>query len=109
MRRWVAFGALSLTLVRAVHAEEPPAELDGMVAPASRWTGRGGNAGGNGKSAAAPIVTEIEQAWELDLGKVLAPPVLWDGVGFVVAKGPRLIAFDLRTGKVRASKKLNGF
>jgi len=109
MRLQVVLGVFSLILGGLAQAGEPEVELDGMIAPPSRWSGRGGNSAGNGRSAAAPIVTEIEQAWELDLDELLAPPVLWDGVGFVVAKGPTLVAFDLRTGKLRASQKLNGF
>jgi len=101
-------------LLATVAAAEPPAgpEPDAAVAAAARWVGPGGCASGSYRSRALPVVTEVEEAWRLDFDAVEAPPVHWDGTGYVVARidgKPCLVAFDLSTGRELAREKLRGF
>jgi hypothetical protein len=110
MRRLVA-----AVLLAAGAAAEPPAagpEPDAAVAEAARWVESRGCASGSHRSHALPVVTEIEEAWRLEFEAVEAPPVHWDGTGYVVAreKGkPHLVAFDLVTGRELARVVLRGF
>lgn len=106
---------LAALFLLTVAAGEPPAsgsEPDAAVAEAARWVEPRGCASGSFRSRALPVVTEIEEAWHLDFEKVEAPPVHWDGTGYVVARAggkPTLFAFDLATGKERARVVLRGF
>jgi hypothetical protein len=95
-------------LLNLAAAEEP----DAAVAEPARWVEPRGCASGSFRSRALPVVTEIEDAWQLAFEAVEAPPVHWDGIGYVVATAagkPHLVAFDLATGKERARVLLRGF
>ncbi|MDH3592670.1 MAG: PQQ-binding-like beta-propeller repeat protein, partial [Planctomycetota bacterium] len=85
---------------------------DATIADAHRWTGPRGCASGSLQSRARPVVRDVVEAWTLDEGQVRCPPVLWDGVGYVVVgigAEATLIAFDVRTGDVRARRGLPEF
>ncbi|MHC4549433.1 MAG: outer membrane protein assembly factor BamB family protein [Planctomycetota bacterium] len=87
-------------------------EPDGAVAEAARWVEPRGCASGSFRSRALPVVTEIEEAWRLELPRIAAPPVHWDGKGYVVGRtGARavLVAFDLASGRELARVKLKGY
>jgi len=84
-------------------------EPDGTVADPARWSGPRGTAAGTFRSAAMPILGDIEEAWSFALpGEPAGPPVLWDGVAYILCRdGPRgrtLFAIDVLTG-VRLAKK----
>jgi hypothetical protein len=101
---------LAATLLVALAAAEP--DVDGAVAEAARWVEPRGCASGSFRSRALPVVTEVEEAWRLDSEAVEAPPVHWDGTGYVVARAAKklhLVAFDLGTGKEIARTQLPGF
>jgi outer membrane protein assembly factor BamB len=105
MGRWLC--AMLLLGVGAA-AGEP----DGAIAEAARWTEPRGCASGSFRSRARPVVTEIEEAWRLELARIAAPPVHWDGTAYVVGYADRkavLVAIDLDTGKVRARTRLKGY
>lgn len=100
--------ASALLLAAAAAAPEP----DGAIAEAARWVEPRGCASGSYRSRALPVVTEIEEAWRLEFEAVEAPPVHWDGTGYVVARAarkPHLVAFDLGTGKELARTALRDF
>lgn len=87
----------------------PAGDADGEVAAAARWTEPRGCASGSGRSRASAIVREIEEAWSLEVPGILAPPVTWDGRGFVLGNdGEQLVlaAFELRTGRELARKRI---
>ena len=97
-----------LLLVARVGAGEP----DGAIAAAARWTEPRGCASGSFRSRARPVVTEIEEAWRLELARIVAPPVHWDGTAYVVGYADRkavLVALDLDTGRELARTKLKGY
>lgn len=101
---------VAASLLFAVAAAEP--EPDGAIAEPARWIEPRGCASGSHRSRALPIVTEIEEAWQLAFEKVEAPPVHWDGIGYVVVRDggkPFLVAFDVATGKERARRQLRDF
>lgn len=101
---------LAATLLVALAAAEP--EPDAAVAEAARWVEPRGCASGSFRSRALPVVTEVEEAWQLEFEAIETPPVHWDGIGYVVARAggkPHLVAFDLATGKERARVLLRGF
>jgi len=103
--RWL----LALLLAAAPGIAE---EADGAVAPAARWTGPRGPASGSYRSHALPVATEVEEAWRLELDRIAAPPVHWDGVGYLAGEreGKKvLLAFDLGTGRELAHATLKGF
>lgn len=86
-------------------------EPDGAIAEAARWVEPRGCASGSFRSRARPVVTEIEEAWRLELERIAAPPVHWDGTAYVVGYSDRravLVAVDLDTGRERARAKLKG-
>lgn len=96
-----------LVLAALVVAAEP----DGAVAPAARWSGPRGPASGSLASRATPVVDDVEEAWHLECEKIYAPPVHWEGRGYVAAEyhgNTALVAFDLRSGEVIARKSLPG-
>ena len=78
-------------------------EPDGAIAPAGRWTHTRGPASGSARSHAPAIEALGEIAWTFKTKlPVLAPPLAWDGVGYVIlGKGKRstLAALDLTTGE----------
>jgi len=92
-----------LLLLAAVSAA---ADDDGLAAPPSRWTHPRGPASGSGVSRAEAPETYGGVAWKLSVpGTVLAPPVTWDGVAFVVAGSASkatLLAVDVEDGAVLA-------
>ena len=97
-----------LLLAAGAAAGEP----DGAIAAAARWIGPRGCASGSFRSRARPVVTEIEEAWRLELTRIAAPPVHWDGTAYVVGYSDRkvvLVAVDLDTGRERARTKLKGY
>jgi hypothetical protein len=97
-----------LLLAAGAAAGEP----DGAIAAAARWVEPRGCASGSFRSRARPVVTEIEEAWRLELGRIAAPPVHWDGTAYVVgyAGGKAvLVALDLDTGRELARAKLKGY
>lgn len=96
----------------AAAAAAAAGEPDAASAEAFYWTGPGGSASRSHRSRARPVYTEVEEAWRLELGELLAPPVYWNATGFVVAAEggkPELVAFDLDTGEVAARKALKSF
>jgi hypothetical protein len=98
------------TLLAALAAAEP--EPDAAVAAPARWVEPRGCASGSFRSRALPVVTEVEEAWKLEFEAIDAPPVHWDGIGYVVARAggkAHLVAFDLATGRERARVALRGF
>lgn len=97
-----------LLLLAAVGAASEP---DGAIAEAARWVEPRGCASGSFRSRARPVVTEIEEAWRLELARIAAPPVHWDGTAYVVGYSGRkavLVAVDLDTGRERARANLKG-
>jgi hypothetical protein len=87
-------------------------EPDGAIADAARWVEPRGCASGSFRSRARPVVTEIEEAWRLELTRIAAPPVHWDGTAYVVGFADRkavLIAVDLTTGRELARTTLKGY
>lgn len=101
-------GLFVLLLAALASAGEP----DGAIADAARWVEPRGCASGSFRSRARPVVTEIEEAWRLELARIAAPPVHWDGTGYVVGyAGPKavLVAFDLDTGREIARARLKGY
>jgi outer membrane protein assembly factor BamB len=99
-------------LLAVAAAAAPDSEPDAAVAEPARWVEPRGCASGSFRSRALPVVTEIEEAWQLSFESVDAPPVHWDGIGYVVARAggkPHLVAFDLATGKERARVVIRGF
>jgi hypothetical protein len=87
-------------------------EPDGAIAEAARWVEPRGCASGSFRSRARPVVTEIEEAWRLELARIAAPPVHWDGTAYVVGYEERkavLVAVDLGTGRELARAKLKGY
>lgn len=101
---------LAATLFVALAAADP--EPDAAVAEAARWVEPRGCASGSFRSHALPVVTEIEEAWHLEFEAIEAPPVHWDGRGYLVARAGgklHLVAFDLATGKELARVFLRAF
>ncbi|MHC4959601.1 MAG: outer membrane protein assembly factor BamB family protein [Planctomycetota bacterium] len=89
-------------------AQEP----DGASAAPARWSGPGGCASNSFRSSAVPVLSDVRELWKLELenvDRVEAPPVLWDGRGFALARGRKgrvLVAFDLRSGKELGRKTI---
>jgi hypothetical protein len=105
-------GAVATLLLAAAAVAGPPAEPDGAIAEAARWVEPRGCASGSFRSRALPVVTEVEEAWKIAFDAVLAPPVHWDGTGYVVGRAGgklHLVAFDLVSGRERARTQLRGF
>jgi len=102
----------SLFVLLLVAAGAAAGEPDGAIAAAARWVEPRGCASGSFRSHARPVVTEIEEAWRLELARIAAPPVHWDGKGYVVGyEGTKavLVAFDLSTGRQIARARLKGY
>jgi hypothetical protein len=102
----------ALCLAVAAAGEPSAPEPDAAVAEAARWVGPQGCASGSHRSRALPIFSEIEEAWLLEFDAILAPPVHWDGTGYVVARSGgkvNLVAFDLVTGKELARTYVRDF
>ena len=88
------------------------AEPDAAVAEAARWVEARGCASGSYRSRAAPVVTEVEEAWTLKADAIGSAPVHWDGRAYVVVRRDgdwRLLGLDLRTGEELASIGLKNF
>ena len=98
---WIAI----LTVAAAAQAP------DGTIAEPARWNSPRGTAAGTFRSAAMPILGDIEEAWSFPLpGEPAGPPVLWDGVAYILCsdgRGRALFAIDLLTGERRARKGLS--
>jgi hypothetical protein len=101
------------TLLALLAAPLVAQEPDAAIAPAARWTDVRGTASGLRRSAARPIVTGVKEAWTVGLpGTPDQPPVLWDGLAYVVCaeRGKRtLVAIDIHVGERVASKELGEF
>ena len=90
-------------------ADEP----DAAVAPAGRWSDPAGTPSGGRRSAARPLLGEIEEAWSVELpGTVAHAPVLWDGTVYVLCNDDKdariLAAVDLYSGRLLAKKGVPG-
>ena len=98
---------LGIALFASGASAQAPA---GSIAEPEGWNGPRGNAAGTFRSAAMPILGDIEEAWKFPLPGVAAgAPVLWDGVAYMLcstAKGRTLLAIDLLTGERRAQRTL---
>jgi len=78
-------------------AAAAPAD-DGSIAPETRWSHARGPASGNGMSRADPPESFGRFAWTYRAKALIAfPPVVWDGVAFVV-DGSDLVAIDIERG-----------
>ncbi|MHC4933789.1 MAG: PQQ-binding-like beta-propeller repeat protein [Planctomycetota bacterium] len=97
-------------LALAVLAASALAAPDASIAPAGRWTDPRGTAAGSLRSAALPLVDEIEERWTLKLPGVAAhPPLCWDGLIHLVCvqAGKRTyLVIDLYAGEVLARKTI---
>ncbi|MCZ6787562.1 MAG: PQQ-binding-like beta-propeller repeat protein [Planctomycetota bacterium] len=90
-------------------ADEP----DAAVAPAGRWSDPAGTPSGGRRSAARPLLGEIEEAWSVELpGTAAHAPVLWDGTVYVLChdekEGRILAAIDLYAGRLLAKRVVQG-
>ncbi|MHC4956815.1 MAG: outer membrane protein assembly factor BamB family protein [Planctomycetota bacterium] len=90
---------LAVTALLAVSVQAD----DGLYAPAERWTHPRGPASGSGRSHARAPRTFGGILWTAKAkGTILAPPVTWDGVAFVLdgdKNRAMLLAVDTRSGK----------
>ena len=90
-------------------ADEP----DAAVAPAGRWSDPAGTPAGGRRSAARPLLGEIEEAWSVELpGTAAHAPVLWDGTVYVLCydekEGRILAAVDLYAGRLLGKRVVQG-
>ncbi|MGH7162420.1 MAG: PQQ-binding-like beta-propeller repeat protein, partial [Planctomycetota bacterium] len=94
----LAILAALLSLGGAARAADP----DGAVAEAGRWCHVSGPASGSGRSRDEAPESLGPILWSHKTPEpILAPPVVWDGVGFLLhggAKQSTLVAFDVETG-----------
>jgi len=91
-----------LTLAIAC-AVAPPLSAYGQTAP-REWNQDRGNAGRTAYSSVEPITATPVEIWRESVGTILAGPVSWGGVVYVIAMlraDARLYAFDVRTGESR--------
>ncbi|MHC4342582.1 MAG: PQQ-binding-like beta-propeller repeat protein [Planctomycetota bacterium] len=99
----------TLALLLFLASSAPAQEEDGSRAPPERWSHPRGPASGSGRSHARVPWSYKGILWTVKAkASFLAPPVTWDGVGFVLdgtRKKVTLIAFD-REGTVLARTEL---
>jgi len=95
--------ALLLFLVPAVHA----GEQDAAIAHPLRWSDPFGTPAGTRRSDCLPILTDVEEAWSVDLpGLAESPLVYWEREAFVACRsglGYALVAIDVITGRITAA------
>lgn len=96
-------GLLLLALAGLAAAEEP----DGAIAEAGRWPHPRGPASGSGRSMEPLPQTLGPARWSFQSKtRLLAPPVVWDGVAFVLSgagAAATLAALDVETGATLAT------
>ncbi len=101
LRGWIALACI---------AAPGDAGAQEFAAPAGRWPDARGTASGSYASRALPLIGDVEEAWKLALpGGAAGAPVHWDGIAYLICvDGTRraLLAVDLASGKVRATKAL---
>jgi hypothetical protein len=97
-------GVLALALLAALaRAGEPAAS---RAAP-ERWTHPHGSAAGNARSFARAPDSYGGTVWSYRARHtILAPPLTWDGVAFVL-DGKSLVALDVESGRVLARATVN--